>query len=244
LLAHPSVAPLTRPSEHGARYLDSSDARTERWYGAWFPSGASRARRAARLQEPIVVGEASPYYLFHPLAPRRAAKAVPRARVVVLLRNPVERAFSHWRQQRRKGAEQLSFEDALAAEPRRIAGEEQALAADPGYRSYTHEHQSYAAQSEYALLLERWLRYYDRDQMMIASSEDFFRDPRGVLASTWRFLGLDPDRGGELSFPSPGDASGDRLAAATRLQLAERFVPGVAELESLLDRSFGWSLRA
>ena len=98
----------------------------------------------------MITGEASPYYLFHPAAAERR-RALPKARkIVAVLRDPVHRAHSHWKERRRNGVEPLEFEEALAAEPGRLAGERERLLADPSYYSYAWEQQSYALQSEYA----------------------------------------------------------------------------------------------
>src|SRR5436189_26280 len=99
---HPQV---TGPSFKEVSFFDRHYARGERWYRAHLP-----VRRRA------VVGEASPSYLFHPLAPERVARMLPEARLIALLRNPVDRAFSHYQHEVALGREQLSFEDALAGE--------------------------------------------------------------------------------------------------------------------------------
>ncbi len=74
----------------------------------------------------------------------------------MLLRNPVTRAHSHWRHEVALGREPLSFEDAIAAEPERLAGEHQRLLDDPSYRSFAHQHHSYLARGRYAEQLAAW----------------------------------------------------------------------------------------
>src|ERR1044072_5537779 len=69
-----------------------------------------------------LVGEASPSYLFHPLGPQRVRELVPEARLVALVRDPVDRALSHYNHERALGREPLSFEEALAAEDDRLRG--------------------------------------------------------------------------------------------------------------------------
>src|SRR4029077_8300567 len=140
--------------QKGVHYFDSNHARGSRWYRSHFRSAWAR-RRAGQI-----TGEASPYYLFHPRAPQLAAAEIPDARLIVLLRDPVERTYSHWSEQKRNGVETLSFEDALAAEPERIAGEAERLLADPDAVSFAYEQQSYALQSEYATSIERWLELF------------------------------------------------------------------------------------
>ena len=92
--------------------------------------------------------------MFHPLAAERAAKLVPDARLVVMLRDPVKRAFSHWQHNRRLGVEPLDFSAAIEAEPERLAGEEERILANPGYDPWNHNMLSYAARGRYAIQLD------------------------------------------------------------------------------------------
>ena len=111
LRKHPSII---GPSWKEVSYFDRHYARGPAWYRGNFPNKL-RTRGA-------LVGEASPSYLFHPLGPRRVRELVPEARLVALLRDPVDRALSHYNHERALGREPLSFEDALAAEDDRLRG--------------------------------------------------------------------------------------------------------------------------
>jgi Sulfotransferase domain len=122
LAAHPLVLPAV-PSK-GVHYFDKHADRSLRWYRAHFPTRAQRRRREHPAGSPTVTGEGSPYYLFHPHGPARAAAAVPDARLIVMLRDPVERAYSHYQQEYARGFEDAgSFEAALDLEPSRLEGE-------------------------------------------------------------------------------------------------------------------------
>jgi hypothetical protein len=107
----------------GTYFFDEGWHRGERWYRSHFPTDRVRSKAAQRLGYEPIAFEASPYYLFHPHAPDRARQVVPDALVVAVLRDPVERAFSHYKE-RRNHTEQLTFAEALAAEPERTDGEE------------------------------------------------------------------------------------------------------------------------
>jgi hypothetical protein len=238
---HPQVAPLfpsakrlplMRSDQKGAHYFDSNHARGPRWYRSHFRTAWAR-RRAGQ-----VTGEASPYYLFHPRVPQLAAKEIPDAKLIALLRDPVDRSYSHWSEQRRNGVETLSFEDALAAEPDRIAGERERLLNDPGAVSFPYEQQSYALQSEYAESFERWRAHYPREQMLVLRSEDLYADPQGTYDRVTAFLGLAPHR---LAKPEPWNAAPrSALAPATRDALIARFVPSEARLRELVDPGLRW----
>jgi hypothetical protein len=187
----------------------------------------------------VAAGEATPYYLHHPHAAARAAAVVPDARLIVLLRDPVERAWSHWKEQRRRGFEPLdTFEEALDAEPGRLAGEAERLARDPRARSFAHEHQSYAATSRYLEALARWEAVFPADQLLVLRSEDAFADPQGTFDRVLAFLGLRPARLAEVP---PFNRIAGTSEPATRARLTAELAPDTAALEAHLGRTFGWS---
>lgn len=225
LCAHPEVMPSFTKEVH---YFDQNFHRGTGWYRSHFRRGPSGA----------VGGEATPYYLFHPLAPERASGVAPGCRLIALLRDPVDRAFSHYNHAKARGAETLDFEPALAAEPERLAGEEDRLLADPTYSSFSHQHHSYLARGFYADQLERWFERFDRERILVLSAEDLFAEPERVLHEAQRFLGLAPHTPGDLS---PRNARryapiDERL----RTELRRRFAPANQRLYALLDRDFGW----
>lgn len=147
LLRHSHVCPLFPRPDHlpkgeptkGIHFFDQNFDRGERWYRAHLPSRFARQRLAARVGPPVITGEASPYYLFHPAAAERAAALVPNVKIIAVLRDPVMRTFSHWKERRRSNREDLDFAAALAAEDARLGDVERRLAADPAAYSYAHE---------------------------------------------------------------------------------------------------------
>jgi hypothetical protein len=246
LLRHPQILPLfptarflpKRREAKGAHFFDSNYARGPRWYRSHFASAATRALAARRLGAPVLTGEASPYYLFHPLAAERMASMNPEAKILVSLRDPLQRTFSHYREQRRNGVEKLEFAEALAAEAERTAGEEERIVREPGYRSFPHEQQTYRAQSEYVHGLRRWYDHFPAKNIHVVISEDYYADAVGVTDEIFAFLGLPPaglDAADRLN-PAPPSAMSDE----TRTTLLEHFAPFTAELETLLGRSLPW----
>jgi Sulfotransferase family len=246
LLRHPQIAPMFPSAERfpmthdqkGVHYFDIEYPRGERWYRAHFPTARARAKRAREVDAPVVVGEGSPYHLYHPLAPQRAAALLPAPKFIVILRDPVQRAYSHFREQSRNGVEKLTFEEAIAAEPDRTRGETERILREPGYHSFPHEQQSYISQSEYVYGLERWFAHFDRDRFVICRSEDFYDDPQRVYREVLTHIGVEPlslaDDSAWNAAPNPG------YDTATRDMLRERLRPSVDALEALLDRRFNW----
>jgi len=149
-----------------------------------------------RLRNTTLTGEASPYYLFHPHAPRRMVETVPRARLITLLRNPVDRAYSHYQMIVRFGREPLTFEEALAAEQARLSGEVSKMLADERYQSFPHQYLSYLSRGIYVDQLMHWSKFFSDDQMLVLKSEDFFeRTPETLCVA----LDFSAYRGGSLT---------------------------------------------
>ena len=186
LCAHPEVA---KPLRKEVEYFDCHHAEGVAWYRQHFPLRA-RAALAAGGHRTLRTFEATPSYLFHPEVPARAADLLPEARLVALLRDPVERAYSHHRHMRQLGFEDLAFEEAVAAEETRLAPELAHMAADPGYFSRIHSRFSYLSRGRYAEQLERWLTHYPSSSLLVVESADLYARPVECFSRITGFLGL------------------------------------------------------
>ena len=236
LAGHPGVLParLTK----GVHWFDTGFGRSEAWYRSNFPSERVRSAAARRLGYEPVVGEGSPYYMFHPFAPSRIASVLPDPRLLVVLRDPVERAWSQYHHEVAKGFEDLPFEAALEAEGRRLQGEAARLE-DPRATSASHQHHSYEARGRYADQLEELWRQVGRDRVLVLFSDDLSADPVGTMTTVHRFLGLPPvvpdteKRWNLRSKPA--------MPEAARSRLVEAFREPDARLAELLGRPVPWA---
>ncbi len=236
---HPGILPTFPRAEQikGTYFFDEEWHRGERWYRSHFPTDRQRAKAQAHLGYPPVAFEASPYYLFHPLAPTRAHQVVPDALIVAVLRDPVERAFSHWKE-RSNHTEALPFAEAIAAEAERTAGEEQRLLSDPTAISPAHRHQTYVAQSRYAPMLERWFAAYGRDQVIVEAAEAFYADPQDLCDRITDRLGIARH---DLGDPEPfnSEPSAD-MDPEVRAMLRASMEDDIVAVEELLGRPMPW----
>jgi hypothetical protein len=222
----------------GLYYFDENFGRGERWYRSHFPSVGTRALASRRVGYSVVAGEATPYYLYHPLAPTRARAVVPNAVIVAVLRDPVERAFSHFKERRTNGTEPLSFSEAIDAEPARLAGEEQRIIADGGYVSFAHRHMSYVDQGRYAPMLARWFDAFGRDNVLVEISEEMYADPQASLDRVTDRLRLPRHT---LRDSEPHNSEPDQgFDAEVRAQLTDLLKPDIAAVEDLLGRTLPW----
>ena len=240
VLEHPSIRPLFpgRIYLKGVHYYDSNYDRGLRWYRSHFPLRVDGHYLVQPGISPAVTGEASPYYLFHPLAAERLAGDFPDVRIIILLRDPVERAYSHFKERTHHGGETLGFEEALAAEENRLRGEAARIVAEPDYRSVEHENHSYLAQGRYLDMLPRWFALFPRDQFHIMASEDFYAEPERHVNEVWKFLGLTPGklrsriRHNYLAAPD--------IRPKTRQRLQEMLEEHNRGLDELLGRQLPW----
>ena len=192
---------------------------------AWY------ARQFAPADPEQICGDITPYYLFHPQAPQRIAQLLPAVKLIVLLRDPVERTLSQVFHARRLGFEPLALEQALAAEPERLVGAETVLAAADG-RHRSHQEHSYVARSRYEQQLARYEARFGSEQILLLRSEDLFEDVGSVWRQVLAFLELEP-----LPVPNglaPANAGRGEAAAvpeAVRLHLRQQLAPTYLAME-------------
>jgi hypothetical protein len=225
LVQHPQVgAPATKEIHYFSLHAD----RPLSWYRSHFPL-------RGRCQH---VGEATPYYLFHPRCPAAIQAQLPDVKLIVLLRDPVARTYSHHNHARVLGLEDLDLKPALESEAARLAGEEARLLADPGYYSFNHHHRAYLSRSMYALQLDRWYRHFPRDQFLVLASEDLFTNPGPTLHRVQAWLGLDEHTPADLS---PHNArTYEEMDSGLATELRAHFGPDVAQLSQLTGLRFPW----
>lgn len=241
LYGHPSVTPLfpQRLAPKGVRYFDEHYDRGERWYRSHFATVVARGsvHRPRKL-----AGESTANYLFHPRAAERAAHAAPDAKILVLVRDPVERAWSHWRERSRLGVETLSFDDALDAEEGRLGDARAELAANPRSLVPLASNFAYRAQGCYADLLPAWFAQFPQEQILVVVSEDLYADPAGTYGRVLAFVGLDPFDLGQYEAKNY-HAPLASMELASRTALETFYAPYNRRLEALLGRELPWSHR-
>jgi hypothetical protein len=199
LEAHPQIFVPARPQEIHYFDLEENYRRGQPWLSAFF---------AARGAEPVAF-QTSPLYLYEPAAPGRIAAALPEARLLFILRNPVDRAYSHYWHEVRYGWEPLPFEAALAREPERLAG---------GFEA--RRHFSYLDRGRYATQLRRYFDHFPPERILVLQSEDLERRPEWVARRAAAFLGVDPE-------------AWERARPAARSRVNRAMIPRLPALQRL-----------
>lgn len=236
LSEHPQV--MRPPVEKGTDYFTLYYYRGLDWYRGHFPLGVSgRLQRAGR--SPAVAFEACTYYMFHPLALERLSQDLPSVKLVAMLRDPVERAFSAYKHELARGFEtEPDFERALDLEDTRLAGEVARIGADNRLESFAHRHHAYQRRGCYVEQLERAFTWFSREQIHVLDSETFFADPASEYAKVVDFLGLDPHKPQE--FVQHNARPSRPMPQGARDRLREYYEPYDRRLEQLLNRRAAW----
>lgn len=180
LVQHPQIS---MPKVKEVHYFDLNYDKGIGWYKEFFRTGKPFWRKIA--------GEASPYYFFHPLVPERVARHLPKVKLIVMLRNPIDRAYSHFYHEVKHNTEiAIDFQKAIGLEEQRIADNEILMISGRLKLSSDHQSFSYISRGLYAKQIERWLKYFPLSQMLFIKSEDFFKYPEHELVALYRFLGV------------------------------------------------------
>jgi len=239
LIEHPQVTPAGVMK--GVHYFDTNDYhRGLDWYRSHFPTRRSLAKMADRVGGTVLTGESSPYYMFHPLAPDRIATDLPGVKIVVLLRDPVDRAYSQFLHESRRGYETLDFESALEAEDGRLAGEAARMVADPSYDSFGLRHHSYMARGEYLSQVGHLTDLVGEDRLLVVSSEQMFGDPAATYHRVLRFLGL-PEYTPAGFAAQNANVYMSPISDQIRGMLEDRFREPNKLLYDFVGEDFGWS---
>jgi len=228
LALHPQVFLPTCKEVH---YFSLHDQQPLSWYAEHY-SAAQPGQRC---------GDITPYYLFHPRAPQRIQQGLPEAKLIVLLRDPVERTLSQVFHARRLGFEPLELEAALAAEAERLAGSEERLR-EPGSSDYSHQKHSYLSRSRYEQQLPRYEALFPEQQLLMLRSEDLFSATERSWEQIQAFLELDP-----LPLPAPleranaGKGEAQTVPDEVRAQLRQALADTAAAMQQRYGISWGWS---
>jgi len=236
LQQHPAIFGTTMRKKE-VHFFDVAYDRGLGWYQSQFPLALTARLSARGAGTAPVTFEASPYYMFHPLAPGRIERDLPGVRLLVLLRDPVERAYSAHANHVGHGLETESFERALELEDSRLAGETEKIIANPSYNSYSHRHHSYRIRGHYADQLEALEKVFGRDRILVIDSDDFFANPGPAYDQVLNFLGLP---GHTPDFTPQNARPRSPMPEQIRAELEEHYRPHDERLAAWLGREPSW----
>ena len=210
------------PSEKELQFFSLHYDRGKDWYCKQF-EGAGENQHC---------GEITPYYLFHPEAPSRIHELIPEVRIVVLLRDPIERTLSHYFHARRHGFEPLELGQALKAERHRLESGD----------TFSHQKHSYVSRSRYEEQLRIYEKHFAAEQLLVLRSEDLFSSARSCWGTIQTFLGL-----GDIPLPkqveraNAGNGEANYVSSSIRNWLRGELSDTVAEMDRKYGINWNWS---
>ena len=235
LTTHPSIEPCyTKEPSYFDRYFE----RGLHWYKVNFPFKIHKFIATNILKNKFITGEASVRYLDHPFAPQRIKEITPNAKFIILLRNPIDRAFSQHNMNVKNDYEINNFSDALKEEPRRIANRIEKMSNDVSYYSWNFDLYAYLEHGIYVDKIKRWMEVFPKEQFLIIQSEEFFKNPSKIYNDVLEFLGLPSYDLKEYDAIRKQQKS--ILEKHTREKLQHYFKPHNDKLYELLGKKFDW----
>ena len=219
-------------------YFDDYYQRPINWYKSFFPTEKQKEKLERDLVARVITGEASPSYFFHPYAARRIKETLPQVKLILVLRDPIERAYSHYNHIKRLNREPLSFEEAIEKEQERITPDIEKLAKDEFYKADQRRDYSYLTRGYYAKQLTEWYKYFPKEQLLVVQSEEFYKDTPRVYNEIVEYLGLNSYT--LPVFEAKNALKYAKMAPETKEKLKAYFAPKNEELYELLGKRFDW----
>lgn len=201
----------------------------EPWYRSHFP-----LYRNTGMDQKIFEG--SPFYIFNPLVPKRIAEFLPEAKLIAILRNPTERAISHYFHEKRKGRESLPIMDALQAEEERL----KAVIENKDYKNEIYKNYSYKSRGLYYNQIKRYLDYFQMNNILVINSEKLFLEPDSTLRRIFQFVGVDAEL--MVRDLKPRNVANNRTEVESCVYdyLENYFRPHNQMLYKLIGENYGW----
>lgn len=227
LMQHPQIVP---PIDKEIHFFSHKVAYGKDWYLSHF---APTARSSTKL----ITGEASTSYFHtcHLNTHKTMHQLLPGAKLILLLRDPIDRAISHYHQTVRLGQERRSLEDAIQSELDILQGVDNPLSIA---EQYWQKEFGYLWLSLYYTFTKEWMKLYKPEKFLILDSANFKQMPEKTMDEVYRFLEIPPHK--LESYPKYNSGSYSSTETKIRSRLSDFFAPYNQNLEALLDQKFSW----
>ena len=235
LIQHPCITPAITKQIH---YFDRYFYKGFSWYKSCMPYKIEKFYKKNIIKENFITGEATVHYFLHPLAPERIFNFLPNVKLILTLRDPVERAYSHWNMEFQNKNETLSFEDAIKIEESRMDGEIEKLMDDDRYESINYPHRAYLTTGRYIEHLEKWLKFFPSKQFCIIDSDELARNPSTQFNKIIEFLEL--PKFDLVNYPKLHSRNYSKMDLKIREELKEYYKPYNNKLFSMIGKNFEW----
>ncbi len=222
---HPEIE-MSRVQE--VNYFSRHYYRSKWYYRSFFPLKSKGMKS----------GESGIHYIFDPRCAARIKKDLPNTKIILLLRNPIDRAQSHYNQIHTIDTAN-DFEEAIKLESERIGKLEKKIADRKYFTSVEYETYSYASRGLYHKQLSKWLEHYSLEDLLVIKSEEMYANPKDTFAKVYAHIGVSE------VFPSSIRPQNSRsyapMPANLRNELKGFFADDAAKLTQLLGEKFNWN---
>ena len=199
------------------------------WYRSMFPTKSHKEKIIKKFVK-FLTYDVTPFYIYNKISVERIFKAFPNSKIIAVLRNPIDRAYSNYF----LGDQKESFEKTIEREKEEL---KRISAMDhEGYYKFTRN--SLLARGFYAEQLKSWFKVFPKERILIIKSEDLSSDSQKILNEIFQFLELPQHNIEKLEKKNLGNYL--RMKEETRNDLTEFFRPYNEKLYLMLGRDFGW----
>lgn len=235
LIEHPSIYPaLWKEISFFSEFFEKGIT----WYKSHFASEQFKTYITKFKKKKFLTGEATPNYLFHPLASKRIHEIIPNVKLIVLLRNPVDRANSHYWQSIRKHRESLSFQEAINKQLDQTQVYKESIDTN-NMKTYFDTENSYIAGGLYLEGIKNYLKIFPKNQFLILRSEDLYDNAQTVLNTITDFLEIERwSLKKAIKYNYHEDQT--KMDESIRKKLLEYYKPHNERLYKYLNVNFGW----
>jgi hypothetical protein len=220
---------MVRASKKELNYFSWGFEKGDEWYKNQF-------REVINTTDKIT-GDATTNYIWHPLAARRIKNQFPQTKIIIILRNPIDRAYSHFNMSVQENREWLSFEDAINEEEKRLYMKEEGIINGSIIDSFDYKFHSYLSRGKYIYQIQEWMQHFDKKQFLILKTEDLMSDSNSLYSKVFEFLEI-PEERIEIQNFRVGNYS--KMKSETRIKLIEFFKPHNEKLAKFLNMDFNW----
>ena len=225
LIEHPKIPPFSR----SIHFFDAAFDNGVGWYKQYFPTKWKKKDQ--------LTGECTPY-LHYPHSAKRVFSVVPNVKLIAILRNPIDRAYSNWKMETTFGYENLPFAEGVKEEENRIGKEIEKILENESYWSLPLFRYSYLERGKYAKNLKSWFEIFPKEQILIISSEDFDSKPQETVNNIFQFLNLPIHTIRNLEKKNVRILP--KMTKQTRDELIEFFKPHNERLFKMINKKFDW----
>lgn len=234
---HPNIGSASRKEIH---YFDLSFWRGIGWYRTHFPTIYEKNNIEKKTNNKFLTGEASPLYVIHPKIPGRIYDILPKVKIIILLRNPIDRAYSHFQNANLANQESINFEKTIEIDDERwdilLQNLQSDLIFDHNMKKFKIPYRSFGKYIEH---IKQWYDVFPKEQIQILTLEELENDLPGTLKKVFEFLNVPDFKIKDIE--KKNVRKYDKMLPETRKLLIEYYKPYNKKLEEFLNMKFNWN---